>query len=62
LQIKEFARAFFIFAKVMRKITIKLGTQKRNACRSLPVSTSFKAQPRTQAIFSHTLAHLVRGC
>jgi hypothetical protein len=29
--LKGYARAFFKFAKVMRKIAIKLGTQKRNA-------------------------------
>jgi hypothetical protein len=29
--LKEFARKFFKFAKVMMKIAIKLGTKKRNA-------------------------------
>jgi hypothetical protein len=29
--LKGFPREFFIFAKIMRKIAIKLGTQKRNA-------------------------------
>ena len=35
--LQEFTREFFKFAKVMRKIAIKLRTQMRNAWHSLPV-------------------------
>jgi hypothetical protein len=36
--LKGFAREVFKFAKVMRKIAIKLETRKRNASRSLPAN------------------------
>jgi hypothetical protein len=39
--LKGFAKEFFKFAEVMRKIAIKLGTQKRNASHSLPVIRHF---------------------
>ena len=37
----RFCKEFFKFAKLMRKIPNELGSQKRNASRSLPVTSNF---------------------
>ena len=51
--LKGFAREFFNFAKVMRKIAIKLGTQKRNTWRSLPVIVAVFVTTSTLLLFQN---------